>query len=194
MSENKSINVLAVGVGGQGIIRFSNLLAMAAFIAGRDVKKSEIHGLSQRGGSVTSHIRWGERVFTPVIMNGEADFILALEELEALRWAHMVKPGGLILVNNFRILPATVITGKAAYPENLRKRLAEYARVQVVDATGIAKSLGNAKASNTVLMGALSQHLDIEEKVWGEVLEKGFTEKIRELNQKAFAAGVSCGA
>ncbi|MHC4505414.1 MAG: indolepyruvate oxidoreductase subunit beta, partial [Planctomycetota bacterium] len=189
MSAVKSVNVMAVGVGGQGIIRLSGILADAAFAAGFDVKNSEIHGLSQRGGSVTSYVRWGEKIHTPVIMDGEATFVVALEELEALRWAHVVSPEGLFLVNDFRILPATVITGSVRYPENLDEQLATYAAVERVEAAKLAEDLGNVRASNTVLLGALSKHLDIAEDVWRATIDKAFPEKHRELNRRAFEAG-----
>ena len=135
MSAVTSVNVMAVGVGGQGIMRLSDILADAAFAAGFDVKKSEVHGLSQRGGSVTSYIRWGEKIHTPVIMDGEADFIVALEELEALRWAHVASTDGMFLVNDFRVLPAPVVTGTASYPENLDEQLASYASVERIEAS-----------------------------------------------------------
>ena len=189
MSDNGVRNVLAVGVGGQGIIRLSNILGRVAFEAGHDVKKSEIHGLSQRGGSVTSHIRWGKQVGTPVIMDGEAHFLLALEELEALRYAHILHPDGLLIVNEFRMLPATVIAGEAEYPKDIDARLREYGRVARVRATDIAKGLGNIRVSNVVLLGLLSRHLDLPEDGWTSVIRKSFPDKLVELNLKAFEAG-----
>ena len=191
MSEKPVTNVLVVGVGGQGIIRLSNIIAEAAFQAGDDVKKSEIHGLSQRGGSVMSHIRWGEKVHTPVIMEGDADYILALEELEALRNVHMLKPGGRIVVSDFRLLPATVVSGSAKYPEDIDARLAEYGEVKRVDAAGIARGLGNIKASNIVVLGVFSKWLGIPEDTWVSILKDTFPEKFLELNLNAFAAGSS---
>jgi indolepyruvate ferredoxin oxidoreductase beta subunit len=189
MSAHAPVNVMAVGVGGQGIIRLSNILADAAFAAGFDVKMSEIHGLSQRGGSVTSYIRWGGKIHTPVIMDGEATFVVALEELEALRWAHVAGPEGLFLVNDFRILPATVVSGRIGYPEDVDEQLASYAAVERVDATKLAEVLGNVRVTNTVLLGALSRHLDIAEDVWHATIDKAFPEEHRELNRQAFAAG-----
>ena len=189
MSDNGVTNVLAVGVGGQGIIRLSNILAQVAFEAGHDVKKSEIHGLSQRGGSVTSHIRWGQKVCTPVIMDGEAHFILALEELEALRYAHILHPDGILVVNEFRMLPATVVAGKAEYPKDIDARLREYGRLERVKATEIAKGLGNIRASNVVLLGFLSKHLDLAYDGWRSVIEQSFPDKFVGLNLKAFEAG-----
>lgn len=189
MTETKSVNVLVVGIGGQGIILLSDILAEAAFESGRDVKKSEIHGLSQRGGSVISHIRWGAKVHSPVIMDGEADFILALEEIEALRNAHMARPEGRILVNDFRSLPATVVSGAAKCPEDIDARLVEFARIEKVPATKIARQLGNIRTSNIVLLGALSRYLEIPENIWQAAVKKTVPEKYAGLNLKAFSCG-----
>lgn len=188
-----TVNVLAVGVGGQGIIRLSDILADVAFAAGYEVKKSEIHGLSQRGGSVTSHIRWGAVVHSPVIMEGEADFILALEELEALRNIHILKPEGTAIINDFRVLPATVILGAAEYPEEIDEKAAEYGSVERIDAAAIARELGNIRAANTVLLGTLSRHLEFEPSLWEKVLRKSFSEKLFDINLKAFEAGRTAG-
>ena len=188
MSENGA-NVLAVGVGGQGIILLSNVLSEAAFLAGHDVKKSEIHGMSQRGGSVTSHVRWGKKVYSPVIMDGDADFIVALEELEALRYAHSLKPGGRFLVNDFQVLPASVVSGKAEYPKDIDGRLRDYGQVERIAAQDIAKKTGEMRASNLVLLGALSRHLDFADAVWVAAIGKHVREKFREANLQAFRAG-----
>jgi indolepyruvate ferredoxin oxidoreductase beta subunit len=185
----QNVNVLTVGVGGQGIISLSDIIAEMAFSAGYDVKKSEIHGLSQRGGSVTGHIRWGEKVHAPVIMDGEAHFLLALEELEALRWAHLLRTDGTAIVNAYRITPATVAMGKVGYPEDIAERLAEYGKSVWVNASAIAQEIGNIRASNTVLLGVLSNHLEFTEEQWRKVLKKFFPEKHLDLNLRAFAAG-----
>jgi indolepyruvate ferredoxin oxidoreductase beta subunit len=187
------INILAVGVGGQGIIRLSDILANVAFRCGNDAKKSEIHGLAQRGGSVTSHIRWGKKVFSPIITEGEADYVLALEELEALRYAHFLKPGGTFIVNDFRIEPSSVLEGKAEYPADIDARLAEYGKVERILGSAIAKDAGNIKASNIAMLGALSKHFDILEATWLEVIKESLPEKLHELNEKAFAAGRAAG-
>ena len=189
MNEIKPVNILAVGVGGQGIIRLSDILADAAFRTGYDIKKSEIHGLSQRGGSVMSHIKWGKKVYTPVIMDGTADFLLALDELEALRYAHIVKPEGIMLVNDFRILPISVIAGNAEYPEDLYGQLSSYAEVEKIPASKIAKESGNIRASNTVMIGALSRYLDIPEETWHQTIHDSFPEKLRSLNIESFEKG-----
>jgi indolepyruvate ferredoxin oxidoreductase beta subunit len=185
----RTVNVLAVGVGGQGIITLTNVLAEAAFRAGFDAKQSEIHGLSQRGGSVSGQVRWGAKVYTPIIMEGEADFLVALEELEALRNVHRLKPDGLTLVNDFSILPATVVTGAAAYPQDIDGQLAGYGRVCRVPATRIAQELGNVRMSNIVMLGALSRHLDLPDNIWLEVIRENCPPKYVEQNLRAFAKG-----
>ena len=158
---HETTNLLAVGVGGQGIITLTNILAEVVFRAGFDTKQSEIHGLSQRGGSVSGQVRWGAKIHTPIIMDGEADFLVALEELEALRNAHRLRPEGLILVNDFRILPATVVTGSADWPTDIAAQLARYGRVIRLPATAVARELGNVRMANIVLLGALSRHRDL---------------------------------
>lgn len=183
------VNVLTVGVGGQGILLLSNVLSEAAFLAGHDVKKSEIHGMSQRGGSVTSHVRWGEQVYAPVIMDGDADYIVALEELEALRYAHFLKPGGRFLVNDFRALPASVVSGKAKYPANLDARLREYGQVERIPAQAVATAAGEARASNMVLLGALARRLGFPDEVWTAAIARHVRERFRAANSTAFSAG-----
>lgn len=185
----ETVNVLAVGVGGQGIITLTNILAEVAFRAGHDTKQSEIHGLSQRGGSVSGQVRWGRKVHTPITMEGEADFLVAMEELEALRNAHRLKVDGVILVNDFRILPATVVTGQAPYPTDIDAQLAEYGRLCRIPATAIAKELGNVRMSNIVMLGALSKHLDLPSDVWPEVIREKFPPKHVDKNFQAFARG-----
>jgi len=185
----ETTNVLAVGVGGQGIITLTHLLSEAAFRAGYDAKQSEIHGLSQRGGSVSGQVRWGRKVYTPIIMEGEADFLLALEELEALRNAHRLKPGGLMLVNDFRMLPATVVSGAADFPDEIDEKLAEYGRLQRIPATRIAQELGNIRMSNIVLLGVLSRHLDMVEEIWQAVIRENCPAKFVEQNIAAFSRG-----
>jgi indolepyruvate ferredoxin oxidoreductase beta subunit len=184
----KSVDVLAVGVGGQGIIRFSDILAEAAFRAGNDVKKSEIHGMSQRGGSVTSFIRWGAEIHSPVILDGEAHFILGLEKLETLRYAHFVSPGGKIITNDLVVNPG-VLPGGPAIPDDLEEQIRSYAELVLVPATDIALKIGNKKAANTVMLGAFSRFVEIPPAVWDGVLRESFPEAIRQLNLDAFQAG-----
>ena len=188
-----AVNVLAVGVGGQGIITLTNILSQVVFEAGFDVKQSEIHGLSQRGGSVSGQVRWGalgEKVHTPIIMEGEADFLLAMEELEALRNAHYLKPGGMILVNDFSILPATVVTGKSQYPQNIDAQLAGFGRLCRIPATKIANDLGNIRMSNIVMLGVLSQHLKFAQDLWTTTIQRHCPPKHVQKNLAAFAKGV----
>jgi indolepyruvate ferredoxin oxidoreductase beta subunit len=183
-------NVLLVGVGGQGIVLASRVLAGLAFEAGLDVKQNEVHGLSQRGGSVTGHVRWSREVFTPVIMEGEAHFLLALEELEALRWAHFVRPDGLIVTDRRRIPPASVTAGGAEYPSDLAEQLAGFAEVLSVPGYRIALEMDLPRAANVVLLGALSarvQGFSLQE--WRAAVAARVPARHREANLAAFEKG-----
>ena len=189
----KTLNFVLVGVGGQGTILASDVLAELGLKLGYDVKKAEVHGMSQRGGSVVSHLRWGPQVFAPVIAKGEADFLIAFEKLEAARFIDMLKPGGVVLVNDYSIMPATVNAGSAAYPldEALEGILAS-ARAKAVWVKGmeIAEGLGNSKTANVVLLGALSKLLELDAAgAWDEVIEARVPKKHLEINRKAFQAG-----
>ncbi len=182
-------NVLIAGVGGQGAILASELLALAAIATGRDVKQGEFHGVAQRGGAVFSHVRFGDRVFSPMARRGDVDHLVALEELEALRNAHFVKPGGTILVNEHRVEPIRIADDRA-YPDNTVAFLeAKGFKVIALAATATAIDLGNHRAANVVLLGALATFLDIPGEVWEKTLRGRFPEKLLGLNQKAFAAG-----
>jgi indolepyruvate ferredoxin oxidoreductase beta subunit len=183
-------NVLLVGVGGQGIVLASRVLAGMAFEAGLDVKQNEVHGLSQRGGSVTGHVRWSREVFTPVIMEGEAHFLLALEELEALRWAHFVRPDGLIVADSQRIPPASVTAGGADYPGDIPRRLADFAETLSIPGYRIALQMGLPRAANVVLLGALStrvQGFSLQE--WRAAVTARVPAKHRDANLAAFDKG-----
>jgi indolepyruvate ferredoxin oxidoreductase beta subunit len=187
-----SINFVLVGVGGQGTILASDILAELGLKLGYDVKKAEVHGMSQRGGSVISHLRWGEQVFSPIIPRGEADVLVAFEKMEAARFRDLLKPGGLALVNDYAIEPVTVNTSGIPYPEDaqLQAQLAKVTdRVYWVKGIEIAEGLGNARAANVVLLGALSALLDLDEESWDEVLQIRIPPKYMELNRKAFLAG-----
>lgn len=182
-------NVLIAGVGGQGVILSSELLALAALRAGHDVKQGEFHGVAQRGGAVFSHVRFGDRVRSPMSPRGRVDHLLALERLEALRYAHFVKPGGTILVNDYQLEPVRV-GDERPYPTQAVEYLGGKGfDVVLVEATGKAIELGNHKAANVILLGALSTRLDIPEAVWAQTLEERIPPKLLELNRKAFAAG-----
>jgi indolepyruvate ferredoxin oxidoreductase beta subunit len=182
-------NVLIAGVGGQGVILSSELLALAALADGRDVKQGEFHGVAQRGGAVFSHIRFGDRVHSPLAPRKQVDFLLALERLEALRYAHFVKPGGTVIVNDHKVEPVRM-GDERPYPEEGNDFLVEKGfNVVVVKATEKAIELGNYRAANVILLGALASHLDIPQAVWDETLEGRIPERLLELNRKAFAAG-----
>jgi len=182
-------NVLIAGVGGQGVILSSELLALAAMADGRDVKQGEFHGVAQRGGAVFSHVRFGDRVHSPLAPRGQVDFLLALERLEGLRYAHFVKPGGTILVNDHQVEPVRMGDDRP-YPmggnDFLRKK--GYS-VVLVTATEQAIGLGNYRVANVILLGALAARLDIPQRVWDETLESRIPARLLELNRRAFAAG-----
>ena len=188
-----SYNFLLAGVGGQGTILASNVLAQVALVAGFDVKKSEVHGMAQRGGSVNTHIRWNaERVYSPLIGLGEADFLLVFEQAEALRYVEFLKPGGAAVVNEHTIEPITVTSGGAHYPteEELKATYGQLTeRLYLVPGTTIAQELGNARAANVVLLGALSTFLDVPLETWLEVIAARVPPKYMELNRQAFLKG-----
>lgn len=186
-------NFLLAGVGGQGTILASNLLAEVALTQGLDVKKSEVHGMAQRGGSVNTHVRWdAEQVHAPLISLGEADALLVFERAEALRYAEYLKPGGVVIVNEHTIKPITVTSGGAHYPteEELQAVFATITdRLHIVPGTAIAEELGNVRASNVVLLGALSTFLDVPEQIWLQAIETRVPPKYVELNRRAFSRG-----
>ena len=184
-------NVMIVGVGGQGSLLASKLLGNLLVEQGYDVKVSEVHGMSQRGGSVVTYVRYGDKVYSPVIDKGEADFIISFELLEAVRWAEYLRPGGRIIVNTQQIDPMPVITGAAAYPEDILAKLRALGlQVDAVDALEIAEQAGSAKAINIVLMGRLARYFDVPQDEWQKALERVVPEKFLALNQKAFALGM----
>lgn len=188
--ETKS--VMIVGVGGQGSLLASRLLGNVILAKGYDVKVSEVHGMSQRGGSVVTYVKYGDKVNSPVIEKGEADVIISFEQLEAARWLPYLKKGGKIITSDQKLDPMPVITGAASYPEDLiGKMRAKGVDVTVVDALSLAEEAGNAKASNVVLMGVVSQKTDFEEEVWQAALEQCVPPKFLELNKKAFELGKS---
>ena len=183
-------NVMIVGVGGQGSLLASKLLGYLLLNEGYDVKVSEVHGMSQRGGSVVTYVRFGEKVYSPVIDKGEADFIVSFEKLEAARYVEYLKKGGRIVVNTQEIDPMPVITGAASYTENLIDKMeAEGIAVDAMDCLSLAEQAGSAKAVNLVLMGRLSRYFDIPEEKWISAIEKCVPEKFVEMNKRAFALG-----
>ena len=183
-------SVTLVGVGGQGTILTSDLLALAAMHAGHDVKKSEIHGMSQRGGSVVSQVRYGALVRSPIIPDGATDVLVAFERNEALRFAHLLKPSGLLLVNDAERIPVSVSSGAHPPAANLTERLAAYPGLRLVPADRIAADLGNIRTANVVLVGALSKLLaDIPDTAWQSALRQRVPAKFLDINLAAFAAG-----
>ena len=186
----KNINILLAGVGGQGVLLASQILTSVAMAAGLDVKQSEVHGMSQRGGSVTSHVRFGDKIYSPTIDDGTADFLLGFERLEALRNAHCVASDGKILYNTMRINPSTVASGVASYPEGIELEMKKYAAdVFAIDGLGLAEQVGNVRAANTVMVGTISRFLPFSDSLWGEQLQKILPAKLVELNLKAFELG-----
>ena len=183
-------NVMIVGVGGQGSLLASKLLGRLLVSQGYDVKVSEVHGMSQRGGSVVTYVRYGDHVASPVIDKGEADFIVSFELLEAARWLPYLKPDGQIVTSTQQIDPMPVIMGAAAYPENLVEKMrATGAKVDAMDCLALAEEAGSAKAVNLVLLGRLSHYFDLPEEAWQEAIQACVPPKFLELNQKAFALG-----
>lgn len=183
------VNILIVGVGGQGTLLASTVLGNLALNGGLDVKLSEVHGMAQRGGSVVTHVRFGEKVYAPIVDKGQADIIIAFEELEALRYLSFLKPGGKLYVNSQEILPMPVITGAAKYPENIREFMEEnHISVEFVDALSIAREVGNIKAVNTVMLGYLANSLSFTKENWMNALKECVKPKFLEVNQKAFLA------
>lgn len=184
-------NVMIVGVGGQGSLLASKLLGHVVMTKGYDVKVSEVHGMSQRGGSVVTYVRFGDKVYSPVIDKGEADFIISFEVLEAARYLPFLKPGGKVIVNSQEIDPMPVITGAAQYPEGLLDKIAQAgAEVSAMDALALANEAGSAKAANIALMGRFSKFFeDVTEEEWLASLEACVPPKFKELNKKAFYLG-----
>lgn len=184
-------NIMIVGVGGQGTLLASKVLGYVLLKQGYDVKISEVHGMSQRGGSVVTYVRYGSKVYSPVIDKGEADIIVSFEELEAARWAEYLKPGGLVIINTQKIEPMPVITGTAVYPEDLTNKMKKAsADVYAKDFLSAAEKVGSSKAVNIVLMGKLSTYFkEISNETWQEALEVNVPVKFIELNKKAFEAG-----
>ena len=186
----KTVSVMIVGVGGQGSLLASKLLGRLLLTRGYDIKVSEVHGMSQRGGSVVTYVRYGDKVYSPVIDKGQADCIVSFELLEAARWTEYLKPNGKIIVNTQQINPMPVIIGAAEYPEYLvEKMTAAGIDVDAFDALTLAEQAGSAKAVNIVLMGHLSRNFDFTEDEWMQAIEQSVPAKFLELNQKAFALG-----
>lgn len=185
-------NILLAGVGGQGILLASEILAETFMLAGFDVKKSEIHGMSQRGGSVVSHVRFGKEVFSPVVPEGEGDILFGFELLETYRYLDLLRPGAKVIVNDFRIQPPSVLLGQERYPEDLPERIKKrFSDFSLIDGLKIALEIGNPRIANTALLGVVSSHLDIDVAYWEKAVAKMVPAKALEINLLAFKAGRS---
>ena len=182
-------NIMIVGVGGQGTLLTSRILGGITTDAGYDVKLSEVHGMAQRGGSVVTFVRYGEKVAEPIVEEGQADVVIAFERLEALRYSHFLKKEGVLVVNDTRIDPITVVTGAAEYPENIIENLKKKYKVYTVDAMEEAKNIGNSKTFNIIVLGVAAQHMDFSEEAWLTVIERTVPTKTIEMNKKAFLLG-----
>jgi len=183
-------SIMIVGVGGQGTLLASKLLGAALVTGGYDVKVSEVHGMSQRGGSVVTYVKYGDSVNSPIIEKGEADIVISFEQLEAARWLEYMKKDGKMIVNTQTIDPMTVVTGAAQYPQGVIEALkASGADITAIDALSLAMEAGSSKAVNVVLIGVMAKHMDISRDEWMKVIEKTVPAKFLELNKKAFDLG-----
>ncbi|MBE6926024.1 MAG: indolepyruvate oxidoreductase subunit beta [Ruminococcaceae bacterium] len=188
----KTQNVMIVGVGGQGSLLASKLLGRLLLSKGYDIKVSEVHGMSQRGGSVVTYVRFGDKVYSPVIDKGQADYIVSFELLEAARWTEYLKPGGKIITNTQKINPMPVIIGAAEYPESLEAKMKEAGiDLDALDALTLAEQAGSSKAVNLVLMGRLSKYFDFPEEEWMAAIEASVPPKFLEMNKIAFKLGAN---
>ncbi|SEF56450.1 indolepyruvate ferredoxin oxidoreductase beta subunit [Caloramator fervidus] len=188
-------SLLFVGVGGQGIILASKILTEGLVKFGYDVKMSEVHGMAQRGGSVTTQVRFGEKVYSPLIGEGEADVIVAFEKIEAARWINYLKKGGILVINDYEIYPQPVLIGQETYPHDIIEKIKEKVEnVVVFNAAEVAERLGNIKTQNIVLLGALIKALGIESLDWESVIRENLPEKMHDINIKALKEGMNLGA
>lgn len=188
----KTISILIVGVGGQGTLLSSRILGKLAEYNGFDVKVSEVHGMAQRGGSVVTYVRMGEKVLSPIIEEGGADYMLSFEKLEALRYVHLMKEGGKIVVNNQRIDPMPVITGTASYPDEVISKLKTKIETYEMDAMGLAKEVGNVRVMNTIMIGKLAFIIGDDKEMWLKAITECVPPKTVDINIKAFNLGYDC--
>ena len=182
-------NIMIVGVGGQGTLLTSRILGGIMLSAGYDVKLSEVHGMAQRGGSVVTYVRYGDKVAEPIVEEGCADVLIAFERLESLRSAHFLKKNGVLIVNDQRIDPMPVVTGAAQYPENILENLSQEYKVYSIDAQKEALAMGNAKVFNIIVLGLAAQHMDFTEEQWLKVIEETVPPKTIDINKAAFIKG-----
>ena len=186
---NNTKNIMIVGVGGQGTLLTSRILGGITVEAGYDVKLSEVHGMAQRGGSVVTFVRYGEKVAEPIVEEGQADVLIAFEMLEAKRYAHFLKKDGVLVVNEQRIDPITVVTGVATYPEGIVEELEKEYSVLKINAMDEALKLGNSKVFNIIVLGMAAKHMDFSKEDWLKVIEKTVPPKTVDMNKKAFLLG-----
>jgi indolepyruvate ferredoxin oxidoreductase beta subunit len=188
--DHQTTNVLVAGVGGQGVILASDIMCEVFMEAGYDVKKSEIHGMAMRGGIVTSHFRFGKKVYSPLIKEGEVDILFAFEQLEGLRWINHVRPSGKILMNDNKVNPPAVNLGEMDYPKNIPETIqSKFKDFYLVKGTEIALQAGDVRAANVVLLGAMSKLFTIQDSLWLDTILGHLPPKVHDLNRKAFAAG-----
>ena len=187
---NEVKSILLVGVGGEGVIRASDILSSVMLKAGYDVKKSEVHGMAQRGGCVSSHVRFGKKVFSPLTKKGDVDILVSFEKMETLRYLEYLKPEGKVIINNNEVFPPSVNLGEENYPEDSLDIVNTcFADVKVVDASEMARKAGNVRMANTIVLGLLSTYIDVASSIWEEVLGDSFQEKIISGNLAAFKLG-----
>jgi len=188
--ENSTTNILVAGVGGQGVILASDIMSEVFMEAGFDVKKSEIHGMAMRGGIVTSHFRFGKKVYSPLIKEGEVDILFAFEQLEGLRWINHLRPDGKIIMNDHKINPPIVNLGEMEYPYGIPEKIgSKFKGFYLVKGTEIALNIGDVRAANVVLLGAISKLFDVREEIWLSTILNHLPPKVHELNRRAFSAG-----
>jgi indolepyruvate ferredoxin oxidoreductase beta subunit len=188
--ENHVTNILVAGVGGQGVILASDIMSEVFMGAGFDVKKSEVHGMAMRGGIVTSHFRFGKKVYSPLIKEGEVDVLFAFEQLEGLRWLNHLRPNGKVVMNDHKVNPPMVNLGEMEYPKNIPKIIQSKLKdFYLVKGTEIALQMGDARAANVVLLGAISKFFEVGEDLWLKTILTYLPAKVHELNKKAFSAG-----
>lgn len=184
-------NILLAGVGGQGIILASKILADGLISAGYDVKMSEVHGMAQRGGSVTTQVRYGDKVNSPIIGKGQADILVSFEQMEAMRWIEYIKHDGKVVINNHKIPSAPILIGKNDYPELVIEKVSEKVETQVINAFDIASELGNVRTMNVVIVGSLVKAMGLDDIDWESVIRSNVKESFGDINVRAFNMGLS---
>jgi indolepyruvate ferredoxin oxidoreductase beta subunit len=188
--DQMTTNILVAGVGGQGVILASDIMSEVFMEAGYDVKKSEVHGMAMRGGIVTSHFRFGKKVYSPLIKQGEVDILFAFEQLEGLRWVNHLRPDGKIVMNDHKVNPPAVNLGEMEYPKGIPEKIkSKFKNFHLVKGTELALELGDARAANVVLLGAISKFFEVNDDLWLKTILNYLPPKVHELNRKAFFEG-----